>query len=216
MSQAFVVPEILTITMGVAVFLTGLFLTRQFATLRSFDSPEPVTGGLLAAFVFCGVSSALEIDLSFETQGRDVILVLFFASIGLSARISHLLSCGKPLLLLLILAIILVLMQNVVGVAGATLFGVPPQGGVLFGWAALIGGHGTAITLSPEVAAVTGLDWAAELGVAVAPIGLILAALIGGPIAKYLAEGHSLTSDRPDQDHTVGLPSVRHPWRWPT
>ena len=105
MPQAFVMPEFLTITMGIAVFLTGSFLTRQFAVLRNFNIPEPVTGGLLAAFVFWGVSSALQIDLSFETQGRDIFLVLFFTSIGLSARVSDLLAGGKPLLLLLILTI---------------------------------------------------------------------------------------------------------------
>lgn len=207
MPQAFVMPEFLTITMGIAVFLKGSFLTRQCAVLRNFNIPEPVTGGLLAAFVFWGVSSALQIDLSFETQGRDIFLVLFFASIGLSARVSDLLAGGKPLLLLLILTITLIVAQNVVGVFGATVFGFPPQSGVLFGSAALIGGHGTAIAWSPEVAAVTGMDGAAELGVAVATIGLILAALIGGPIAKYLVARDSLAPERPDEDHTVGLPN---------
>ncbi len=96
--------------------------------------------------------------------------------------------------------------QNMIGAAGASMFGYPAQAGVLLGSAALIGGHGTAITWAPEVARATGLDSATELGDAVATLGLVLAALVGGPIARLLVEGRNLSPDRPDEGPSVGLP----------
>ncbi len=106
---------------------------------------------------------------------------------------------------LLALTLVTIVAQNLIGVAGASLFGYPVQSGVLFGSAALIGGHGTAIAWAPEVSHATGLAGATELGVAVATLGLVIAALIGGPIAKILVETHRLTPSRPDEEHTVGI-----------
>ena len=205
MEMQLVIPEMITATFGLAVFLLGAKLTRQFAILREFNIPEPVTGGLLAAAFFAVVSAISGKELVFSTGSRDLFLVLFFASIGLNARLGDLIAGGKPLAILLVLTVITIAAQNVIGVAGALVFDFPMQAGVLFGSAALIGGHGTAIAWSPEIAEVTGLAGVSELGIAVATIGLIVAALIGGPVAKFLIEKHKLTPSRPDAAHTVGL-----------
>ena len=58
--------------------------------------------------------------------------------------------------------------------------------GVLTGSAALIGGHGTAIAWAPDIAADHGISNALEVGVAAATLGLVMASLLGGPIAKLL------------------------------
>ncbi|WP_425597021.1 sodium/glutamate symporter [Shimia thalassica] len=206
MDNPFFVPDMLTATLGFAVFLLGARLTRKVAFLREFNIPEPVTGGLIAAAFFGLVTFFTGRPIQFAMESRDLFLVLFFASIGLNARLSDLLEGGKPLVLLLILTVLTIVIQDVIGVVGAMLFGFPMQAGVLFGSASLIGGHGTAIAWAPDVAEVSGLDSAAELGVAVATIGLVIAALIGGPVAKYLIERHDLSPRRPDEAHTVGLP----------
>lgn len=205
MSMSFVLPDFVTMTMGFAVFLAGAEINARVEILRRFNIPEPVTGGLLAAVFFLVVYLVTGFELSFEMESRDMFLVIFFAGIGLNARLSDLISGGKPLLLLLVLTISTIVAQNVIGMIGAVLFGYPLQAGVLFGSAALIGGHGTAIAWAPEVAISTGMSGTTELGVAVATLGLVLAALIGGPIAKRLVESHNLTPDRPDQANTVGM-----------
>ncbi|MBV1895150.1 MAG: sodium/glutamate symporter [Rhodobacteraceae bacterium] len=204
MTQSILVPDMLAVTLGFAVFLTGANINSRISILRQYNIPDPVTGGLLAAFVFLAAYLLFGIELSFELESRDFFLVLFFAAIGLNARISDLISGGKPLLFLTILTFLTILAQNVIGVAGAAMFGFPAKVGVLFGSASLIGGHGTAIAWAPEIAEVTGQLGATELGVAVATLGLVLAALIGGPIAKYLVEKNNLTPERPDEALTVG------------
>jgi len=212
MAETVVVSGFLTVTLGFAVFLLGARINTKVEVLRRFNIPDPVTGGLLAAIVMLLVHLLFGYDLSFDLAARDVFLVLFFAGIGLNARLPDLISGGKPLFLLLVLTLLAIIAQSVIGVAGAVLFGFPAKAGVLFGSASLIGGHGTAIAWAPEVADATGLAGAGELGVAVATLGLVLAALVGGPIAKYLVEKNNLKPARPDEAHTVGLSGDTH---WP-
>ena len=106
--------------------------------------------------------------------------------------------------LLLALTIGFMLLQNLVGLIGAMVFGLPAPVAVLLGSASLIGGHGTAIAWGPQIEEVTGFAASAEIGIATATLGLVLAALIGGPIAKYLIDRFDLHG-RPDADPIVGL-----------
>ncbi|MCA8884542.1 MAG: sodium/glutamate symporter [Rhodobacteraceae bacterium] len=201
-----IIPAFVSTTLGLLVFLTGVVVTRKVAILRDFNIPEPVSGGLVAAAITWAIYLFLDRSITFELNARDYFLVVFFAGIGLNARLSDLRAGGKPLAVLLVLTVLFIVAQNVVGIAAALAFGMPAQLGVLLGSAALIGGHGTAIAWSPQIASQTGFAGAAELGIAVATIGLVLAAVIGGPLAKYLIERKGLSPARPDEDAALGMP----------
>lgn len=203
--EPIVINTFLATTLGLLTYLTGAEITRKLRILRDFNIPEPVTGGLVAALIALGIFVFLDRPVEFELGVRDYLLVVFFAGIGLNARLSDLISGGKPLLILLALTLAFILAQNMVGVATALGFGLPGQVGILMGSASLIGGHGTAIAWAPEIGEQTGFENAMELGVASATIGLVLAALIGGPIARYLIGRYKLTPARPDEDPAVGL-----------
>jgi ESS family glutamate:Na+ symporter len=112
---------------------------------------------------------------------------------------------GKPLIILLAATIFYMVIQNVVGISVATMFGLHPLVGMLGGTVSLIGGHGTAIAWAPTFATQYGINNAMEMGIACATFGLILASLMGGPIASFLIKKHNLKSSesgRPD----VGIP----------
>lgn len=197
--------ELASVSLAIVVYLFGARLTRKVAFLRNFNIPEPVTGGLAAALVTFVVFQVYNLEISFALTSRDFLLVMFFTGIGLNARFSDLLRGGLPLLLLLILTIVFLFLQNGVGLIATRLFDMPSEMSILFGSAALIGGHGTAIAWAPEVQNLTGVTGLEELGVAMATLGLVVAALIGGPIAKILIEGKGLKPDRADEAQTVGL-----------
>ncbi len=191
------VPAFFAFTLGIIVYFVGRSINRKFSVLREFNVPESVTGGLLAAGLFYGVYLISGLAIDFELAIRDTLLVYFFTAIGLNARISDLLKGGRPLVLMLVLTLGFIVIQNGVGILGASLLGLAPQVGVLAGSASLIGGHGTAIAWAPEFAAI-GIDNALEIGVAAATLGLVLASLIGGPIAKFLIGKHNLKSSSDD------------------
>jgi ESS family glutamate:Na+ symporter len=202
--NSFEVPAFLAVTTGFIVFFLGAFLTRKVNFLKNYNIPEPVSGGLVVAILTWIWFVVTDTQIVFDLAVRDYLLVLFFATIGLNARISDLLKGGKLLVTLLLLTVTFMLLQNVVGLAGTALFDLPKPVAVLLGSASLIGGHGTAIAWGPQIQDTTGFAAAAEIGIASATLGLILAALIGGPIAKHLIDKNKL-SGHPDEAHVVGL-----------
>lgn len=190
-------------TIGILVFFVGVTLTKKFRVLRDFNIPEPVTGGLLAALCVYGFFLLTGNEIGFDLTTRDRLLVYFFTAIGLNARISDLRKGGKPLLILLVLTLSFIVIQNMIGIGGVLLLDLPTPIGVLSGSASLIGGHGTAIAWAPDIVAL-GIPNALEIGVAAATLGLVVASLVGGPIAKYLLGKYKLSGSHVEKP-VVGI-----------
>ncbi|MHA3976490.1 sodium/glutamate symporter [Halovulum sp. GXIMD14794] len=181
-------------TLGIIVYFIGAHLTRVFPILARYSIPEPVSGGLIVALASFALFIVTGTELTYDLRARDFLLVYFFTTIGLNARLSDLRKGGPILALTLALTVGFMILQNAVGMAGALMSGMPAQAGVLLGTAGLIGGHGTAIAWGPVVEERFGMAGAADLGIAAATLGLILASLIGGPIARFLIERHGLSA----------------------
>lgn len=203
--QQILVPAFPAITIGIITFFVGAFLTRRVSFLRNYSIPEPVSGGLAAAVVTWILFSVFHIEVQFDLIVRDTLLVIFFATIGLNARLADLIAGGRLLGLLLVMTVVFIVLQNGVGLIGAKLFDLPSAVGVLLGSASLIGGHGTAIAWGPTIESQTGFNAADEIGIASATLGLVCAALIGGPIAKFLIDRNALVAESLDEP-VVGMP----------
>jgi len=197
------IDSFLSYTIGIIVFFIGVTLTKRFKTLQEYNIPEPVIGGLLAALIIYGFYIFSGIEIGFDLSTRDRLLVYFFTAIGLNARFSDLVKGGKPLFILLLLTLSFIVVQNLVGMGTAKFLGLPLSIGVLAGSASLIGGHGTAIALAPEIKNL-GIENALEIGVASATLGLVIASLIGGPIAKFLLTKNQLSNTK-KSDPSVGI-----------
>ncbi|MDA0155711.1 sodium/glutamate symporter [Vibrio sp. Makdt] len=182
------------VTMGIVVLFVGRRLNQVIGFLKEFSIPEPVSGGILASILFGVLYATTSIEVQFDLFARDVLLVYFFTTIGINSSLRDLFKGGKPLVILLVITIFFMIMQNIVGISVASMFGLEPVFGLLSGSISLIGGHGTAIAWAPKVGEQFGLESAMEIGIASATFGLILASLMGGPIAKFLIKRHNLKS----------------------
>lgn len=203
-ATVFNLDSFLAYTIGIIVYFAGMIINRRVGFLRTYNIPEPVTGGILASLVALGLFLIWKVQLSFDLSVRDTLLVYFFTCIGLNARLRDLITGGRPLLILLALTLGYIVFQDVVGVLAAQAVGLPTAVGILTGSASLIGGHGTAIAWAPEIAANHGVPNALELGVASATLGLVMASLLGGPVAAFLLNRHKL-SGQMDDASVVGL-----------
>ena len=143
---------------------------------------------------------ALGLEIIFDLDARDMLLLYFFAGIGLNAKLGDLISGGRPLAVLLALTLIYLVIENLVAAGGSEVFDLPKGIAVLLGSASLIGGHGTTIAWAPLITERFGLQNALEIGVASATLGLVIASLIGGPIARVLIariSSRALSTRRP-------------------
>jgi len=191
-TRELIAPDFLALTIGIVVFFVGVLITQRLEILRRYSIPEPVTGGFVAALLLWAVHGLLGVDIGFDMTTRDKLLVIFFATVGVNARLADLAAGGRVLGILCLVTVAFVFLQDVVGMVGAVAFGLPRAAGVIVGSVSLVGGHGTAIAWGPTIAAEHGFPAAVESGIAVATLGLIIASVLGGPLAKLLIERHSL------------------------
>jgi ESS family glutamate:Na+ symporter len=182
----------LSVTIGIVVLFVGKRLNDAFRLLREFSIPEPVTGGLLCSLLIALVYIITDIEIEFQLTTRDVLLVYFFTTIGINSSLKDLIAGGKPLVILLAITIGYMILQNLTGISVAKMFGLPTAVGMLGGTVSLIGGHGTAIAWAPKIAEGYGVGSAMEIGIACATFGLILASIMGGPMAKFLITRYNL------------------------
>lgn len=196
------IDHFLTVTLGIVVLFVGKRLNQVVPLFREFSIPEPVTGGLLVCILFTIVYLITGVGVEFTLGARDVLLVYFFTTIGINASFRDLLAGGKPLVILLVATVIFMTLQNLTGIGVASAVGLEPEVGILGGTVSLIGGHGTSIAWAPIFSERYGIAGAMEIGIACATFGLVLASLMGGPIAKFLIQRHELT---PDSDEPVDV-----------
>ena len=179
---------------GILVLFLGSFLSRRIGFLRRYSIPDAVTGGLICSTAVALIFAFGDLEISFDTRLRDLLLLVFFTTIGLSAKLRLLAAGGKALVLLVVVAAIFLVVQDVTGVLLVTLLGGHPAYGLFGGSISFAGGYGTAIAWG-DVADAAGLRAAKEIGIACATFGLIAGGVIGGPIAERLISKNKLTPE---------------------
>jgi ESS family glutamate:Na+ symporter len=194
-----------SILVAILVLYLGKYLTQKIQFLQSFNIPDAVSGGVLASLIFAVYYAVFKSQIEFNLSIRDAFLIIFFTAIGLSSKLKTLLKGGKPLLILLVIAVTYLCIQNLTGLAIAQLIGLDLPIGLLAGSVSLSGGHGTAIAWSPIFTETYGIANASEIGIASATFGLIFGGIIGGPTAKFLIIRHKLEAKNQEQDLTISI-----------
>ena len=194
-----------TIGLAVVAYLVGAQLVAGIGALRKYCIPIPVVGGMLfALLIFAGRQAGL-FNITLTTQPiQELFMNIFFTTIGFGASYAAVKRGGQKVLILLIAATVVVVLQNALGISIASLFGINPLYGVAAGSVSMAGGHGTSGAFGPELEA-AGAASATAIALASATIGLIVANIMGGPIArssidKYMLAGVSVPSGKAEED----------------
>ena len=190
----FEVDSFLSFTLAIVLLFVGKGLISRFAFLQRYSIPEPVIGGFACATVVAIAYFVFDLRITFSLEVRDILLLYFFAAIGLHADLRTLIAGGKPLLILLTLASSFILLQNLTGMSIASAFGMDAKAGLMVGSISLTGGVGTALAWAPTFVDELGISNALELGVAANTTGLIAACVVGGPIARFLITRKQLSA----------------------
>ena len=194
-----------TLILAILVLFGGRWVNRRIPFLRDYSIPEPVTGGLIASLILTLIHVVAGVEIKFDLGARDTLLIAFFTTVGLSARVRLLAAGGAMLAILTVVAVVNLVIQDLVGVGLMAALGLPPVAGLLAGSAALSGGHGTVLAWAPIVARDFDMPSAAALGAAAATFGLIAGGVLGGPLGHRLIARYRL-SGKSAEALSVGIP----------
>ena len=198
-----------TLICAVIILLIGQYLVKKIRFLQDFNIPEPVAGGLVAAIILFAVHAFTGYQFNFHKDLQTAFMLIFFASIGLSANFAKLKAGGKGLIIFLVIIAVFILVQDVVGIGLATALGLNPLIGLIAGSITLVGGHGTAGAWGQVLEQEYGVQGAVTLGIACATFGLVIGGLIGGPLARALIARHHLHLPAPQVNNNLPVTENR-------
>ena len=188
---------IMTTAMAAVLLLIGFWIKNNVKVLNKYCIPAPVVGGFLFMFItFIGHTTGT-FEFKFDTYFQSPFMLAFFTTVGLGASIQLLKKGGKLLIIYWLIAGVLSVFQNFIGIGVSKVVGLEAPYGLLASAISMIGGHGAAGSYGQTF---KDLGFAAgpEVGAAAATFGLISAVLLGGPLARRLIVKHNL---KPSDDN---------------
>ncbi|USG67873.1 sodium/glutamate symporter [Brevibacillus ruminantium] len=182
---------------GIFLLLLGMWLNKKVDIFKKYCIPSPVIGGFSFAVIVWLLREFDVVQLKTDTTIGDLLMFVFFVTIGLAGSLSLIKKGGKVLFFYILVCWGLAIFQNGFGVALASLLGIDPLLGIASGSAALEGGHGMAAAMAPSIEAAGGTG-ALTVGLAAATYGLVAGSLIGGPLGNWLIKKNKLKIETDD------------------
>jgi len=187
-----------TILVSMVVLFAGRALVAHVPILQRFSIPAPVVGGGLVAILLAFGDGLAGLKFSFNPALKDTLLLMFFTTVGLAADARMLARGGVKLVVFLAISAVLIVAQNAVGIGIALALDLHPVVGLLGGSITLVGGHGTGAAYAGRLGETMNLQGAMELAMACATAGLVIGAILGGPVTEYLIKRHKLSGPKQD------------------
>ncbi len=184
-----------TLAVGLTALLVATAIVRRVSFLARLNVPIPVVGGVLVAIAVALLHRFGGTSIQFANELTNFFLLVFFTTVGLSAKFSALKAGGRPLVILCAATVVLLFVQNLVGVLVAVAAGAHPVYGVLIGSVSFVGGPGTAAAWAKEAQGM-GLMHAPEIAVGAATLAVVVGAIVSGPATGWLVRRHDLHGPR--------------------
>ena len=174
-----------TVGFAIILLLLGRWIKKEVNFFEKFFIPAPVIGGTLFSIILLVGHQTETFTFTFNDDIKNLLMIAFFTTVGFSASLKILKKGGIGVALFLLAAVILVILQDIIGPVLAKALGINPLLGLAAGSIPLTGGHGTSGAFGPYLEDL-GATGATVVAVASATYGLIAGCLIGGPIARRL------------------------------
>ena len=191
--------SIMTVAMAAVLLLIGFFIKSKVKFLDKYCIPAPVVGGFLFMFItFIGHITGT-FSFSFDSMYQAPFMLAFFTTVGLGASISLLKKGGVLLFFYWLIAGVVSVFQNIIGVGVGKLVGLDSPFALLSSAISMCGGHGAAAAYGSTFADM-GYSAAPLVGAAAATFGLISAVMVGGPVGRRLIVKYNL---KPDESEII-------------
>lgn len=182
-----------TIGFAVLLLVVGRWLRNNVAFFERFAIPAPVIGGFLFALFNLVFKLTGWVDITFDTTLQGFFMTMFFTTVGFGASVALLGKAGKMVTRFLLVASVLVVLQNLLAVLLAPIVDIPSALALMTGSVSMTGGHGVSGGMAPLVEA-QGVERAETVAYTAATFGLLMGSLIGGPVGDRLIKRNRLQS----------------------
>ena len=182
-----------TIGFAVLLLVVGRWLRNNVAFFERFAIPVPVIGGFLFALFNLVFKLTGWVDITFDTTLQGFFMTMFFTTVGFGASVALLGKAGKMVTRFLLVASVLVVLQNLLAVLLAPIVDIPSALALMTGSVSMTGGHGVSGGMAPLVEA-QGVERAETVAYTAATFGLLMGSLIGGPVGDRLIKRNRLQS----------------------
>ena len=198
-----------TVLIAMVTLYLGRIVVARVPALGRLNVPPPVVGGAVMALVLALADGVLHVKIGFDLGLKDLLLLMFFTTVGLAADARLLLKGGPRLLVFLAISVVLIAVQNLVGIGATRFLDLHPIVGLLGGSITLVGGHGTGAAYAGKLGETMNLQGAMELTMACATAGLVIGAVLGGPVAQFLLKRYKLAAAPPAPNSDAALADER-------
>lgn len=183
-----------TAALAVIVFALGRSIRKKVTFLQKYFIPAPVVGGLICSLIVFVFFQTGTLHIKFDKILQDFFMNIFFTCTGFTVSIPIIKKSGRQGAILAVVAIILLAVQNLVGVGLCQVLGMNKLLGIAMGSISMSGGVGSGAAFGPTLEAL-GAEAGTTVGVAAATFGLLAGSLVGGPVAKRLISKYNLKSE---------------------
>jgi ESS family glutamate:Na+ symporter len=192
-----------TLALAIVILFLGQGIKKKVNFFEKFCIPAPVIGGIIFAILILISRQTGIFTLEMDMTLKNLFMTAFFTTVGFTASFKLLKKGGLQVGVFLVFAIILVILQDVVGIGLAKVFNINPLIGLSTGSVPMTGGHGTSGAFAP-VFEQKGAVGATTVAMASATFGLIMGSMLGGPLGKRLIEKNNLLEKVQKKDN-IGL-----------
>ncbi len=200
------VNSVVTLAFAAILLLFGYFVKDKIKILDRYCIPAAIIGGFIFMFITWFGYSSNTFVFNFQNIFQDTFMLAFFTTVGLGASFELLKKGGKLLITYWIVAGVISIFQNIIGIAISKAIGLETAYGLLASAISMAGGHGGALSYGNTFYDM-GYEAAPLVGAAAATFGLVSAVLVGGPLGRRLIEKNNLKANI-DEDIDTSIADV--------
>jgi ESS family glutamate:Na+ symporter len=202
---------VFTLALAALFLYIGYALQRRIKFLARSSIPAPAIGGLLFALILLLLHSRGTLTITIDSSLRAPLQTAFFTTIGLGATLALLRAGGWRMGFFWLIASVLAIVQNVVGIGLARAMNAPAPLGIICGALTLTGGPATGLARTGDFEQL-GITGAGALIIASATFGIFMASLIGNPVATMLIRRFRLKAKALEHASNTGNKETEEFW----
>ncbi|MVX56074.1 sodium/glutamate symporter [Parasutterella muris] len=180
--------------LGIALvsYFLGRLIKSKIPLLQKLSIPVPFIGGLPVAGIILLFRITDTAIINFDVSLNSIVLRFFLTMLALFGT-WKLISRGTWVSMLFwALALVLGVLQALVGIGACEMLGLHKHLGLLVGTISMIGGYDTVNNFAPTIERLDAISGAAQMASGVVTLGMILSLMIGAPLGEYLISKYKL------------------------